>query len=134
MKQQTLVRHSAGNTIAPLRAEVKPATEVRDSFIAAEPWSPSRPETLVICCSDGRWHAQLEEFVRAEISDRADMYAIPGGPATFNQRNADGNQVAQDALRFLVQEHKLDSIWLIAHQNCAFYRHRYGPLSGDYIY
>ena len=132
MGQQTLVRPALRTTIAPTGVGVKSAA---DSFIAAEPWSPTRPETLVICCSDGRWHAQVEEFVRAEVSERADLYAIPGGPASLNPRNAgDGNQGAEHALRFLVQEHQLASIWLIAHENCAFYRLRYGPLSGEYIY
>ena len=41
-------------------------------FVAADPWSAERPEALVICCSDGRWHGQIEEFVRSQVSDRAD--------------------------------------------------------------
>jgi hypothetical protein len=103
-------------------------------FTATRPWSPARPETLVICCCDGRWHSQLEEFVQAEISERADLYALPGGPASLNRRYGFTEaRVAEKALRFLVQEHELASIWMIAHENCAFYRSRYGPMSASSI-
>src|SRR5437773_10630492 len=91
-----------------------------EPFVAAEPWVKDRPETLVVCCSDGRWHAQVEEFVRTAVSGRADMYAVPGGPACLNARHDSALAlVTQQALRFLVREHRLESIWLIAHENCA---------------
>jgi hypothetical protein len=58
------------------------------AYQAPTPWSPGRPETLVVCCSDGRWHAQVEEFVRAEVSHRPDLYAVPGGPAVVDPWNS----------------------------------------------
>ena len=109
---------------------------VADRFVASDPWSPQRPETLVVCCSDGRWHAQIEEFVREEVSERADLYAVPGGPAGFDlwSSSFDEAKVAEKALRFLAEQHELESIWLIAHQDCAHYRAKYGPLDETYIY
>src|SRR5262245_25456439 len=96
-------------------------------FVAHAPCAQDRPETLVVCCSDGRWHAQVEQFVRAAISRRADMYAVPGGPACLTPRHDVAlTRTAEESLRFLVKEHRLETIWLITHENCAFYRARYG--------
>ncbi len=104
-----------------------------DRFIADEAWARDRPETLVVCCSDGRWHAQVEEFIHTAISRRADMYSVPGGPACLNGRHdLAAARTAEEALRFLVKEHGLESIWLIAHEGCAFYGSRYGALSREY--
>ncbi len=102
-------------------------------FFADEPWAQDRPETLVVCCSDGRWHAQVEQFIRTAISRRADMYAVPGGPACLNPRHDSAlAQTTEESLRFLVKEHRLETIWLIAHENCAFYSSHYGTLSRAY--
>ena len=103
---------------------------VGERFVASECWNANRPETLVVCCSDGRWHAQVEEFVRTAVSERADLYAVPGGPAGFNlwSSSFEEARVAEKAFRFLAERHELESIWLIAHEDCAYYHHRYGPL------
>jgi hypothetical protein len=104
-----------------------------DPFVADEPWVQDRPETLVICCSDGRWHAQVEQFVRTAISQRADMYAVPGGPACLNARHGSAlAETTQHALQFLVKQHRVETIWLISHENCAFYGSRYGAMSAEY--
>ncbi len=107
-----------------------------DPFVADQPWSPDRPETLVVCCSDGRWHAQVEQFVRDRVSERADLYAVPGGPVGFSWRNSsfDEAKVAEKAVRFLAEHHDLESVWLIAHQHCAYYQSRFGPLDEEFIY
>jgi hypothetical protein len=105
-------------------------------FVAEEPWVATRPNTLVVFCSDGRWHAQVEEFVRDQISDRADSYVVPGGPAGFNlwSSSFDEARVAEKSFRFLADHHDLESVWLIAHQQCAYYRVKYGPLDEPYMY
>lgn len=99
-------------------------------FLATTPWSTDRPETLVVCCSDGRWHAQVEEFVRAAVSERADLYAVPGGPAAFDPWSSSFEQarVLEEAFGLLAKYHDLRSVWLIAHENCAYYRHKHGHL------
>ena len=103
-------------------------------FIATSGWSADRPEALVICCSDGRWHGQIEEFVRAQVSDRADLMALPGGPAMLNRWTSSFEEAktAEQALEFLCKHHQLSSVWLIAHQDCAYYAARYGPLDPAY--
>jgi len=103
-------------------------------FVAPSSWSAERPEALVICCSDGRWHGQIEEFVRAQVSERADLMALPGGPAILNRWTSSFEEAktAQQALEFLCAHHTLSSAWLIAHQDCAYYAARYGPLDPAY--
>jgi hypothetical protein len=104
-------------------------------YCAETPFSTQRPDTLVVYCSDGRWHAQVEEFVREQCSQRADLYAVPGGPAGFNPWGSTLNdaRAAEHAIRFLREHHQLESAWLIAHEGCAYYYCKYGPLDSRYI-
>ncbi len=119
----------------PSAAAPRKMQSAADQFVAREPWSPARPETLVVCCSDGRWHEAVEEFVRDQVSERADMYAVPGGPAGFSlwSSSFDEAKVSEQAFRFLADHHALESVWLIAHQDCAYYRAKYGPLDEPFI-
>ncbi len=103
-------------------------------FVATAAWSAERPEALVICCSDGRWHGQIEEFVRSQVSERADLMTLPGGPAMLNRwtSSVEEARVAEQALAFLCRHHELSSAWLIAHQDCAYYATKYSPLDQAY--
>ncbi len=49
--------------------------------VSSQTWNPERPETLMICCSDGRYHQHFEDFVPGRVSERPDFIALPGGPA-----------------------------------------------------
>jgi len=93
-------------------------------------FNAQRPDTLVVFCSDGRWHAQIEEFVRERCSHRADLYAVPGGPAGFNPWGSTLNdaRAAENAIRFLREHHQLEWACLIAHEGCSYYRSKYGML------
>jgi hypothetical protein len=97
------------------------------TFVAPTPWSAERPHTLVVCCSDGRWHAQMMEFVRDEVSARADLYAVPGGPAVLDPWNStfDEARAFEEGMRLFEKHHDLQSVWLIAHEGCAFYREKH---------
>jgi len=127
MAPTTLVRRPSAGTHLPSSGQPR-------RFIAADSWSAERPEALVICCSDGRWHGQIEEFVRSQVSQRADLMALPGGPAMLNRwtSSVEEARVAEQALAFLCKHHELSSAWLIAHQDCAYYAAKYGPLDGAY--
>jgi hypothetical protein len=94
-----------------------------NEYRARTPWSMDRPETLVVCCSDGRYHAQIEEFVRHEVSERADLLALPGGPACIDPWTSsfDEARVFEQAMRLFSTAHDLHSVWLIAHHGCAYY-------------
>jgi hypothetical protein len=96
-------------------------------FIAPTPWNAERPKTLVICCSDGRWHAQVEDFLDVREAKRADMCVLAGGPAAFSLWGAafDESHTLEKNFKFLAKHHDLNSVWLIAHQNCAYYGAKY---------
>jgi hypothetical protein len=102
-------------------------------FVAQEAWKPERPETLVVCCSDGRWHAQVEEFIHQQISARADMYVVPGGPAGFSLWTSifEEGKGLERAFHFLATHHNLKSTWLIAHQSCAYYSIKYSGIHDE---
>ena len=97
------------------------------TFTAPTPWNPERPKTLVVCCSDGRWHAQVEDFLDVAAAKRADMCVLPGGPAAFSLWSAgfDECRTLEKNFKFLAKHHDLQSIWLIAHQGCAYYSTKY---------
>jgi len=104
-------------------------------YRAVTPWIPDRPQTLVVCCSDGRWHAQMSEFVRSEVSDRADLYAVPGGPAVLDAWNSsfDEARVFQQSMRLFAEYHEISGIWLIAHEGCAWYKLKHPHLETQAI-
>ncbi len=115
---------------------MKPAIAPKTSvFTAPTPWDGQRPGALVVCCSDGRWHTQVEEFIRTFISERPDLYVVPGGPAGLSTWSSsfDEARVAERSLRFLADAHELESVWLIAHAGCAYYRMKLHPDDGEFI-
>ncbi|MBM3977905.1 MAG: hypothetical protein FJ299_13065 [Planctomycetes bacterium] len=104
-----------------------------DAHVTRERWEDELPESLVICCSDGRYHAHFEEYVRTHLSERPDMIALPGEPATLDGWGSsfDHERVLELSLRLMVESHRLRAIWLIAHAECAFYAHKHPGLSGE---
>lgn len=93
-------------------------------YRSTHPWSPERPQTLVVCCSDGRYHAQIEDFVAHEVGERSDLVALPGGPACIDPWTSsfDEARVFEQAMRLFAAAHDLRSVWLVAHEDCAYYR------------
>ena len=96
---------------------------MKDEFVATEPWNPKRPQVLVVCCSDGRFHAPILEFVKDEVCDRPDLLAVPGGPVILDPwaSSFDEARVFESALRLFLDAHDLRQAWLIAHDGCAYY-------------
>lgn len=104
-------------------------------YVTRAAFDPERPETLVVCCSDGRYHGPIEEFVRAQVSERPDLFAVPGGPAVIDAwaSSFDHARVFESSFELLFTSHDLHSAWLIAHEGCGFYRHRHGALADEAI-
>lgn len=100
------------------------STTNKPPYVSRSIWTPDRPETLVVCCSDGRWHAPIVDFVDHEVSDRADLFAVPGGPAALDPWNSsfDEARVFDSALRLFEEHHDLRHVWLIQHEGCSYYR------------
>jgi hypothetical protein len=96
-------------------------------FESSTAFSTEPLRAVAVYCSDGRFGLQFDEFLQDHLRlSRYDRLVIPGGPAclaahfsTFREEEA-----AVEELRFLVEAHELESVILIAHQNCAFYTQR----------
>lgn len=114
---------------------VSASNSMPQRFVATRAWNSARPQTLVVCCSDGRWHTQVEEFIRARGLERADLFAVPGGPAGLSvwSSSFDESRVAEKSLRFLAEHHDLQAVWLIAHADCAYYRQKFQPHDSKFI-
>lgn len=91
------------------------------------PWSPERPDILVVCCSDGRFHAQVFDFIHERVSDRSDLYVVAGGPVVIDPwaSSFDEARAFDSSLRLFEQFHDLQQACLIAHEGCAYYRERH---------
>ena len=88
-------------------------------FTSPQLWSAAGVQGLVVYCSDGRWTEAFEGFVRQELRlRRFDRYVVPGGPSCLTLR---GYQAEREYLTFLIREHGLERVVLIAHQGCTFY-------------
>ena len=92
------------------------------------PWNPTRPDTVIISCVDGRWRAQIQEFtVNYLKSDlHADFLAVPGGiePLTLFDLVPKDFNFFRRRLEALIEAHGTKRIVAIAHQDCAWYKAR----------
>jgi hypothetical protein len=94
-------------------------------FVSAHPFEAERIQAAAVYCSDGRFGEQMDEFLHAGLGlPRYDRLAIPGGAAClaghvkgFHEKNSLERQ-----LSFLIREHGLKKIVLIAHDGCAYYK------------
>ena len=103
------------------------------AFTSRLPFDERRVQAAAIYCSDGRFGEQMDEFLHAGLHlPRYDRVAAPGGAAclaghamTYYEQTAMESEV-----EFLVREHGLRRIVLIAHDGCAFYKSLgHGPAS-----
>jgi len=95
------------------------------TFESTLPWPGEKTETLVIHCSDHRFQAQVDEFLRTGLGRESfDRLVVPGGPqfllaATyFPKFEWAGRRWA----RFLIKHQTILEIICIAHEDCGWYR------------
>jgi len=99
-------------------------------------WDPSRPETTIVTCVDGRWYPHFQEFARTHLGagPRTDFAAVPGGiePLTLIDLMPKDFNFFRRRLEALVESHGTRRIVAIAHQDCAWYKARkLGPITLD---
>jgi hypothetical protein len=99
-------------------------------------WDPSRPETTIITCVDGRWYPHFQDFARTHLGagPRTDFVAVPGGiePLTQADLMPKDFNFFRRRLEALVESHGTRRIVAIAHQDCAWYKaRRLGPITLD---
>ncbi len=95
------------------------------SYTAASPFVDGPITDLAVFCSDARFGAQCEEFVAKILGhSRFDRLVAPGGPACMLDWTTVVHEDAETVERmkwFLIENHEIDRVILIAHQGCAYY-------------
>jgi carbonic anhydrase-like protein len=100
-------------------------------------WDPTRPETTIVTCVDGRWYPHFQDFARTHLGagPRTDFLAVPGGiePLTLVDLIPKDFNFFKRRLEALVESHGTRRIVAIAHQDCAWYKTRkLGPIALDF--
>ncbi len=111
-----------------------PTNEVdRTAFESSVPYENARMAAAALYCSDGRFGEHVDDFLHNALQlPRYDRLVVPGGAACLAGRPTTEREEAgvMAQLTFLVLGHKLRRVVLIAHEDCAFYRHGLGlPVS-----
>ncbi len=137
LRESRPVRPERESEPAPPPPEAPEAPDVPDvppappsgTYESGLPYEEQRIGAVAVCCSDGRLAAQLEGFLREGLSlPRCDRLACPGGPAALAGRLMAfwESRGVEDQLRFLVRNHGLRQVVLVAHQGCLYYSGRLG--------
>ena len=81
-------------------------------------WSPDRPSTLVIACSDGRLQEATDEFLADHLRvTRYDRFYVPGGAGALTASGRDflrAQQIRREC-RYLVELHGVRHIVMLFH-------------------
>jgi hypothetical protein len=83
------------------------------------------PEVLVVHCGDYRFQAGFHEFLNQtlKLNGNYDLMVIPGGPLslTLFEYLPKFSWASWKWFRFFVEEHRIQRLILIQHQDCAWY-------------
>lgn len=94
-------------------------------FASATPFDERRVGAAAVYCSDGRFGEQMDEFLHSGLGlPRYDRLALPGGAACLAGHSCayHAKHALERQLEFLIREHGLTRVVLIAHEGCAFYK------------
>lgn len=94
-------------------------------YRSAAPFEAERVHAAAIYCSDGRFGLQMDDFLYNGLAlPRYDRLAVPGGAACLagHTNTAREKAALERQLDFLIREHGLERVVLIAHEGCAFYK------------
>src|SRR2546423_11816070 len=89
------------------------------------PFDERRVGAAAVYCSDGRCGEQMDEFLHTGLGlPRYDRDAVHGGAACLAGHNGayHDKHALERQLDFLIREHGLRRVVLIAHEGCAFYK------------
>ncbi len=95
----------------------------------------AHPAALAVYCSDGRFTSSVDELLRHLGHPRLDTLTIPGGPGLLNHRTSGYSDcdTFSRAAEFLIREHHLQTVVLLAHQGCGFYARKFPDLPADEV-
>ncbi len=86
--------------------------------IAALKWTPARPNTLVVACSDGRLQEATDAFLAREFKiTHYDRFYVPGGGGALASSGTDAARAQQmcGECRYLVELHAVKRVILLVH-------------------
>lgn len=98
-------------------------------YLVKTPSEPSPIQAVVLYCSDGRYGTATERLLQRALSlPRYDRLVFPGGAGALGSHPAAWRdaEALLESLRFLVSEHGLRRVVLVAHDDCGFYSKRLG--------
>jgi len=85
---------------------------------ASSEWSPDRPNTLVIACSDGRLQEATDEFLAHHLHvTRYDRFYVPGGGGALSASGRDflrAQQLRREC-RYLIDLHQVRHVVMLFH-------------------
>ena len=81
-------------------------------------WTPTRPSTLVVACSDGRLQEATDQFLERELGvTRYDRFYVPGGAGALASSGRDfirAQQMRREC-RYLIDLHQVARVVLVVH-------------------
>ncbi|HEV2351730.1 MAG TPA: hypothetical protein VG028_18010 [Terriglobia bacterium] len=96
------------------------------TYLASSTVNRADAEVLVVHCSDHRFQAGIREFLDRglNLGENYDLLIIPGGPQclTLVEYLPKFSWVGGRWFRYLVENHELKRLILIAHQDCGWYK------------
>lgn len=117
----------------PLSVLTGLATEPKYETLMPCHTDPAR--TLVVHCSQSDLQRPVDAFMRFGLGIEAfDRIAIPGGPKIYRVDPypiSEGGLAGMRWTRLLVENHMLNRVVLIGHENCAWYRELYPDADPD---
>ena len=81
-------------------------------------WTPTRPNALVVACSDGRLQEATDDFLEREFKiTRYDRFYVPGGGGALASNGADDQRARQmcTECRYLVELHQVKRVIVLFH-------------------
>jgi hypothetical protein len=103
---------------------------------SARVWSPERPHTLVVACSDGRLQEEIDDFLHKQLGlSGFDRFYVPGGGGALASAGRDFLRASQlrRECAYLVELHEISRVILLfhgpsatgpAHAACADYKRK----------
>jgi carbonic anhydrase len=106
-----------------------------DSISTKVAFEASYPSALAVYCSDGRFTDAVDELLDKLGHPRLDTLTIPGGPGLLNHKTSgysDCDTFSRSA-EFLIREHHITTVVLLAHDACGFYGRKFPDLTSEQI-
>jgi hypothetical protein len=109
----------------------------------APKWTPTRPSSLVVACSDGRLQHATDDFLAREFQlTQYDRFYVPGGGGALASSGTDPDRAQRMSIecRYLIELHNVRRVILLFHgpsaagrieSACADYRRKlpWAPLA-----